>query len=183
MKSVKDKIVYFTYQRKVDERNNKLLLQEIKEMREDINSRKLNGLFISLQNVTYDLNSLKELVKSLHNIRKTIDAPICLGEFTTLIYKILKKETKETHIKLFKTFGLAKLFLNTENFKRQLKILMFNDGEDEKELDKQASILTRYEHNILYTKDAEEFKQKITDTNIDFAVNQTKINLTEEEKK
>jgi CheY-specific phosphatase CheX len=182
MKSVKDKIVYFTYEGKVDERNNKLLLQEIKEMREDINSRKLTGLFISLQNITYDLISLKELVKSLHNMTKTIDAPICLGEFTTLIYKILKKETKETYIKLFKTFGLAKLFLNTKSFKKQLKVLMFDDGEDEKELDKQASMLTRYEHNILYTKDIEEFRTKILDPHVDFAVNQTKINLTKKKK-
>ena len=110
MKSVKDKIVYFTYEGKVDERNNRLLLQEISQMREDIESRKLSGIFISLQNVTYDLESLKKLVKSLHNINKTINTPICIGEFTTLIYEILKKETKETYIKLFKTFGLANLF-------------------------------------------------------------------------
>jgi CheY-specific phosphatase CheX len=182
MKSIKDKIVYFTYEGKIDARNNRLLLQEISQMREDINSRKLKGLFISLQNVTYDLQSLKELVKALHNIRKTIDTPICLGEFTTLLYKILKKETKETYIKLFKTFGLAKLFLNTKSFKKQLKVLMFDDGEDEKELDRKASMLTRYEHNILYTKNIEEFREKITDPNIDFAVNQTKINMVHEEK-
>ena len=182
MKSIKEKIVYFTYDGKINERNNRLLLQEISQMREDINSRKLNGLFISLQNVTYDLQSLKELVKVLHTMGKTIDTPICLGEFTTLLYKILRKETRETYIKLFKTFGLAKLFLNTKSFKKQLKILMFDNGEDEKELDKQASILTRYEHNILYTKDIVEFRDKITDPKIDFAVNQTKINLIKEKK-
>lgn len=182
MKSIKDKIVYFTYEGKVDARNNRLLLQEITQMREDINSRKLSGLFISLQNVTYDLESLKKLVKSLHDIRKTIDAPICFGEFTTLIYKILKNETKDTYIKLFKTFGLAKLFLNTKTFKKKLKILIFDDGEDEKELDKQASMLTRYEHNILYTKDPQEFREKISDPKVDFAVSQTKINLSQEKK-
>ncbi len=180
MKSIKEKIVYFTYEGKINTRNNKLLLQEINNMREAINSRKLSGLFISLENVTYELESLKELVKTLHKVKATIDAPVCIGEFTTVIYKILKKETKNTYVKLFKTFGLAKLFLNTKTFKKQLKVLMFDDGEDEKELDKQASMLTRYEHNLLYTKDMKEFKEKIFDPNVDFAVSQTKINLTEE---
>ena len=182
MRSIKDKILYFTYEGKIDTRSNRLLFQEIDQMRENINSGKLNGLFISLQNVTYELESLKQLVKKLHEIRKTIDIPVCLGEFTTLIYKILKKETKDTYIKLFKTFGLAKLFLNTKSFKKQLKVLIFDDGENEKELDTQASILTRYEHNILYTKDMEEFRTKISDPNVDFAVNQTKINLIKDTK-
>jgi len=181
MKSIKDKIVYFTYENRVDSRSNKLLFQEIKEMKDAINERNLSGLFISLQNVKYDLESLKELVEELHKIRTTIKAPICIGEFTTIQYNFLKKETKNSYIKLFKTFGLANLFLNTKNFKKQLKILMFDDGEDEKELDKQASILTRYEHNILYTKDIKEFREKIYDKNIDFAVNQTRINLTKED--
>lgn len=177
MKSIKDKIIYFTYEGKVDTRNNRLLLQEIKQTKEDIKSRELSGIFISLENITYDLSSLKELIKSLNEIQKTIDVPICFGDFTTLIYEILKKETKETYIKLFKTFELAKLFLNTKTFKKQAKILMFDDGEDESELDIQASILTLYEHNILYTKDIEEFRKKISDPNVDFAVNQTRINL------
>ena len=182
MKSIKEKIVYFSYEGKVDTRNNRLLLQEINQIKDDINSRKLSGLFISLQNITYDLDSLKEMIKALNNIAKTIDAPVCIGEFTTIIYKILKKETKDTYIKLFKTFGLAKLFLNTKTFKKQLKVLMFDDGEDEEELDKQASMLTRYEHNILYTKDMEEFRRKISDPNVDFAVNQTKINMLQKTK-
>jgi len=177
MRSIKDKIVYFTYESKVDERSNRLLFQEIREMKDAINSRNFSGLFISLQDVTYDLNSLKKLVIELQKMRSFIEIPIAIGEFTTIQYEFLKIQTKNTYIKLFKTFGLAQLFLNTKNYKKQLRVLMFDDGENEEELDRQASMLTKYEHNILYTKDIEEFKRKITDTNIDFSVNQTKINL------
>jgi len=177
MKSIKDKIVYFTYPGKVDVRNNKLLFQEIIEMKDAINSRKLSGVFISLQDVTSDIKILKPLVVELNKMQTSIDAPICIGEFTTKQYSFLKVITKDTYIKLFKTFGLAQLFLNTKNFKKQLKVLMFDDEENEEELDRQASFLTRYEHNILYTKDMVEFREKISDPNVDYAVSQTKINL------
>ncbi len=182
MKSIKDKIVYFTYESKIDERSNRLLFQEIRDMKDAINSRNLSGVFISIQNVTYDFDTLKKLVEELQKMCSFIEIPIAIGEFTTIQYEFLKKQTKNTYIKLFKTFGLAQLFLNTKNFKNQLRILMFDDGENEEELDRQASMLTRYEHNILYTKDIEEFKRKITDTNVDFSVNQTKINLIKEKK-
>lgn len=181
MKTIKDRIIYFTFEGKVDERHNRLLIQEIIEMKEAINSRKLSGLFISFQNVTYDLNSLKKLLLELQKIQSSINTPICLGEFTTILYNILKKETQNTYIKLFKTFGLAQLFLNTKYFKKKLKVLMFDDGENEEELDIQASLLTKYDHNILYTKDTKEFTQKITDPDVDFAVSQTKINLQKKE--
>ena len=180
MKSIKDKIVYFTYESKIDERSNRLLFQEIKEMKDALNERQLSGVFISLQNKKYNLDSLKQLVIELNKLSLTIKPPICIGEFTTVQYEFLKKETKNTYIKIFKTFGLAQLFLNTKNFKKQLKILMFDDEEDEEELDRQASMLTKYEHNILYTKNIKEFKEKISDPNINFAVNQTKINLLKE---
>jgi len=177
MKSIKDKIVYFTYSGKLDERSNKLLFQELNDMKESINSRKLSGVFISLQNITCDTKILKILVSELHKIRNSIDVPLSIGEFTTAQFNFLKEETKGTYIKLFKTFGLAQLFLNTKHFKKPLKILMFDDGENEEELDRQASLLTRYEHNIFYTKDMNEFHNKISDPNINFAVSQTKINL------
>ena len=180
MKSIKDRIIYFTYESKVDERSNRLLLQEINDMKNTINERKLSGLFISLDSIKYDLDSLKQLVQELNKIDHLIKVPICIGEFTTIQYNFLKNKTKNTSIKLFKTFGLAQLFLNTKNFKKQLKILMFDDGEDEEELDRQASLLTKYGHNILYTKDPKEFKKKITDPDINYAVNQTKINLTKD---
>jgi CheY-specific phosphatase CheX len=182
MKTIKDKIAYFTFENRVDERSNKLLFQIIHEMKNSINERKLSGLFISLKDVDYDTKSIKQLIEELNKIRDTIDAPVCIGEFTTVQYDFLKIQTKNTYIKLFKTFGLANLFLNTKDFKKQLKILMYDDGENEIELDKQASILTKYEHNILYTKDINEFRKKIHDKNIDFAVNQTKINLTKQER-
>ena len=182
MKSIKDKIIYFTYPGKIDTRNNRLLLQEINEMKDTINERKLSGLFISLKNIEYDAEVLKLLVAELNKIRTYIDPPVSIGEFTTKQYDFLKEETKNTYIKLFKTFGLAQLFFNTKNFKKQLKILMFDDGEDEKELDVQASLLTKFEHNILYTKDIAEFREKISDPNIDYSISQTKINLLMEKK-
>jgi len=182
MKIEKNKIMYFTYENKIDARGNRLLLQEINQITKELSSRKLNGIFISLQNVNYDLKSLGQVTKAVKDIAQNIDIPICFGEFTTVMYKFLKVETKDTYIKLFKTFGLAHLFFNTKTFKKQLKILIFDDNEDANELDIQASLLTKYEHNIIYTKNAEEFKEKITDTNIDFAVSQTRINLIKEKK-
>lgn len=180
MKSIKDKIVYFTYSGNVDDRNSRLLFQELNDMKEAINSRKLSGVFISLQNKTCDTKILKLLVTELNKMQTSIDAPLSIGEFTTKQYDFLKKETKDTYIKLFKTFGLAQLFFNTKNYKKQLKVLMYDDGENEEELDKQASLLTRFEHNILYTKDMTEFREKISDPNVDYSVSQTSINLVKD---
>jgi len=177
MKSIKDKIAYFTYSGNVDERNSRLLFQEINDMKDAINSRKLSGVFISLENKTCDTKILKLLVVGLNKIKSSIDAPISIGEFTTKQYDFLKADTKDTSLKLFNTFGLAQLFFNTKNYKKQLKVLMFDDGENEEELDKQASFLTRFEHNILYTKDMAEFREKISDPNVDYSVSQTRINL------
>lgn len=177
MKSIKDKIMYFTYSGDFNERNNILLIQEINDMKDAINSRNLSGVFISLQNKTCPTKLLNLLVAELKKISLNINIPLCIGEFTQEQFIFLKKVTKNTYIKVFKTFGLAQLFLNTKSFKKQLKILMFDDGENEEELDRQASLLTRYEHNILYTKDMVEFRAKISDPNIDYAVSQTIINL------
>ncbi len=178
MRSVKDKIVYFVYEGNIDSRNNKLLLQEIEQLKSEIDPKKHNAIFISLKHANFNLEHLLFLVKRLNIISQEISIPIALGDFTTVMYDILKKETKNTSIKIFKTFGLAKLFLSTSSFKKKLKVLMFDDGEDEDELDRQAAMLTKFEHNILYTKDMEEFRTKISDPNVDFAVSQTKINLT-----
>ena len=180
MKVIKEKIVVFTHDGKINERSNTLLFQEIISMKEVAVERKLCGFFISLQRAQCDVKFLKILVAQLNKIASHVDIPISIGDFTTEQYDFLKKETKETYIKIFKTFGLAQLFLTTKNFKKQLKVLMFDDTEDEDELDMQASMLTRYEHNIVYTKDFQEFKEKISDPNIDFAVSQTKINKTKE---
>lgn len=180
MKVIKDKIVVFTHDGKINERSNTLLFQEIISMKEVAVERKLSGFFISLQRANCDVKLLKILVAQLNKIASNVNFPISIGDFTTQQYDFLKKETKETYIKIFKTFGLARLFLNTKNFKKQLKVLMFDDNEDEEELDAQASMLTKYEHNILYTKDMQEFKEKISDPNVDFAVSQTKINKTKE---
>ncbi|WP_024953801.1 chemotaxis protein CheX [Sulfurospirillum arcachonense] len=182
MKTVKNKILYFTYEGKMIERNSKLLLQEIYAMQINIEERKLRGIFISLQNVPYDLNNLKNFLLLLQKVTTALEVPVCLGEYDSALYQILKKETKSTYIKLFKTFDLAILFLNTQDFKKKLKILMYDDPKDEEELDKQAALLTRFEHNIVYTKDKEEFQKKINDKNIDFAISQTKINLDKEKK-
>jgi len=180
MKVIKDKIVVFTHDGKINDRSNTLLFQEIISMKGVAVERKLCGFFISLQRSSCDIKFLKILVAQLNKIALSVDVPMSIGDFTTHQYDFLKKETKDTFIKIFKTFGLAQLFLNTKNFKKQLKVLIFDDNEDEKELDTQASMLTKYEHNILYTKDMQEFKEKISDPNVDFAVSQTKINKTKE---
>jgi len=176
MKIIKDKIVYFTYEGKVSERSNILLFQEVNSTIETIEERKLSGLFISLKGISCDTKILKLLVEKLNAIAPSIIVPVCIGEFTTAQFNFLKEETKNTYIKLFKTFELAQLFLNTKNFKKQLKVLMFDDKEDKKELGRQASMLTRYKHNIVYVKDIKEFKEKIADPNVDFSVLQTRIN-------
>lgn len=182
MKSIKNKIICFSYNEKVTDRNNKLLLQEINKTMADLDEKKTTGVFISFKQIVYELNSIKQLIRLLCLISRRINVPLAIGDYSPQLFPILKEETKESCIKLFRTFDIANLFLNTKTFGKNLNILMLDNGEDEEELYRQASMLTKYEHKIIYTKDKNEFAKKLKDDDIDYAISQTKLNLAKTSK-
>lgn len=178
MRSIKNQIIYINYEDKINDRNNKLLLQDILQFKEDIKNKKFKGIFISLKDLNYALDDVKQLVHKLNTISKQLHIKIGLGEYKIDLYALLVNETKSTNIKLYKDANIAQLFLNPKSFTKQLKVLIFDDGNEEN-MEKLSHTLTAYEHIVFYASNGNDFKEKVEKNNIDFAVSQTIINSDE----
>lgn len=176
MKIIKDSIVFFTYQGLFSQRSTKLLLQEIIDLKKTAQDREIKGIYISIKNIEFDDASLQDFVEHLDKISKNILIPIAIGEYSKPLYIKLRELTKNSHVKLFKTTNIAKLFFHPKSFSKKLKVLLFDDGE-EYEVEKQASLLAKYEHVIVYAKSLEELQEKLEKNGIDFAISQSKLNL------
>jgi len=181
MKSIRDSIVYIQYQNRIDKRQNKLLLQDLLMLKDEIKERKLKGIYISLKDTLYDVQTLKELIHILTVTSIKLKINLSLGDYDPTLFKILKDLTKLTYIKLFPNQEIAKLFLNPSSFKKKLKILLAHD-EDSTETDKQSCILGKFEHSIIYATNNEDFENQVKKSRIDFAVSQCKINQNHREK-
>jgi len=171
MKSIKDNIIYIRYEEKVCKKQTIFLIQQINEE----SKRKLLGIYISLKDIPYSLKEIKELVNTLDKLSNKLDMSISIGDYDLNLYMILKNLTKPTYIKLFENFQIAKLFLIPNLFKSSKKILLLHDKEND--VDKQASILTRYEYTIMYAKSIDDLQKQMKDGDIDFVCSKTKINL------
>lgn len=175
MKSVKDNIIYINYPSVFSERNTKLVLQELRELKTTIQERSIAGIFISIKNLTIDTADLKKFIEELEKISQMLLVDIGLGDYNRAQFLKLKELSKGLHVKLFKTASIAKLFFNPKSFNKKLKVLLCDDGDTE-DVDKQSSLLTRYEHSIVYAHGPKEFQEKFEQNGVDFAINQTKLN-------
>lgn len=175
MKSIKDSIVFLNYPGVVSDRNTKLLYQELLKLRETLTERNILGIYICIKDKSFDEASLEAFIKELEKISKTLLTEIALGDYTRIFYEKLRTLTLNTHIKLFKTTNIARLFFNPKIFTKKLKVLLYDDG-DEQEVDKQASLLAKFEHSIVYAHSVKEFQEKLDNHEVDLAISQTKIN-------
>lgn len=175
MKIIKDKIVYIDYPGEFSQRDNIFLFQELTLLKEPIRSRNIEGIYINIKDTSIPENKLNDFIDSLQEISNKINCMISLGEYPSYTYESLRDATKKSSIKLFKTKAIAMLFFNPKLYSKKLKVLLFDDG-DEFEIDKQSSYLTRYGHDIIYTKDKKEFEETLTQGLADFSINQTKLN-------
>jgi CheY-specific phosphatase CheX len=175
MRSVKNQIVYVLYEGNFSQRSSSLLFQEILDLKPIILERNLLGICIKMKNVQLTLPQCKEFVQKLVEIQNKIFAPIAVIEYRSKMFPYWREATKNSSIKLFKTEQIAQLFLNPKSLKQKLKVLLFDDA-DEIEVEKQASFLAKFEHNIVYTSDKTDFETKLSNQNVDFAISQTKLN-------
>jgi CheY-specific phosphatase CheX len=176
MKSIKDNIVYINYPSIFSERNTKLMIQELKELKSTLQERELSGIFISIKNLHISENDLKLFLEELEKTSKYLLTDIALGNYNNSQFLKLKDLSKDLHVKLFKTANIARLFFNPKSFNKILKVLLLDDEESE-DVERQASHLTRYEHSMIYAHSASDFQEKIENNGIDIAISQTRLNL------
>lgn len=176
MKSIKNNIIIFPYLDTYTSKTNTLLFQEILDQKSTIAEREITGILIKMKNITLSLEEAKNFIQKICELSKKLGIPCAIGEYRSKMFPVWFQATKESCIKLFKTEQIAQLFFNPKSLKQKYKVLLFDDG-DEKEIEKQASFLTRFEHNIIYTHNKEDFETKLDNHMVDFAISQTKLNL------
>jgi CheY-specific phosphatase CheX len=175
MKSIKNNIIIFPYLDSYTAKTNALLFQEILDQKSILQEREIIGIFIKMKNITIPLSEAKIFIQKLTEISLKLGIPCALGEYRSNMFPTWQKATRESSIKLFKTEQIAQLFFHPKSLKKKFKVLLFDDG-DEEEVEKQASLLTRFEHNIVYTHDKQDFQKKLENNMVDFAIDQTKLN-------
>lgn len=175
MKSIRNSIVFMVYENQINERQNKLVLQELNGLEEDIKNKKLKGIYISLKGLKYTPASVDQLVNSLNQMSQKFHIKIGLGDLEASLYRHLVEQTAQTYIKLYRDENIARLLLDTKSFTKKLKIVILND--DEADVEKISTQLTAYEHGIIYATNLNDYQEKVGQKDIDFGISQTKINL------
>ncbi len=180
MRIIRDNIVFLDYNGELETRYVKLLLQDILELKEAIEERDLKGFFISLKDMSFDRYALNDFIYQLNKVGKKLPIPIVLGNYSTKLYRILCKLTVQTSIKLYKNEQIAKLLLRPESFKKTLKVLICNDGDSDN-IENISLMLKKYGHSIRYSKDIQDFLKQAGKNDMDFAISQTKLNISKNE--
>lgn len=175
-RSIKDKIVVLHYEDAINVKNNTVLFQELRKLHENQSFQRCLGVFISIQDLSYENVALESLVKKLHLLSLKMDIDIAIGDYEARAFTLLKESSAQTCVKLYPSYEAAKLFFTPQSFTKTLSVLLFD--EDEKNLDKLASIITKANHTILYARDMEDFaKQSKNNDSISLAISLAKYNI------
>lgn len=145
--------------------------------KQDIDEKKVKGLYIDISPMIDNENTardLKILVEYIDLLCKRLHIGVAIGGYSLKIYKILKTYTSQTPILLFKNFHVAKLFFNPKTFKKELRILIFD--EDKKNVDDIAKELAKTGYSALRATSKEDFQKQVQIGNADIIITQTSLN-------
>ncbi|PHQ64847.1 MAG: hypothetical protein COB99_07385 [Sulfurimonas sp.] len=176
MDSKNSNLIVVSYNGIVQDRSNRLLESSIISKKDMIKDKKIKGILVSLKGVIYEGDSsvLKILVKRLNILSQNLVISISFIDYSMELYRILKKETMNTKIKLFKNTNVANLFLDPKTFKEAMCVLLYD--EDEENSKKLSSELSKYGYTVIIAKDTKEFQERMHEEAHDIIITQSALN-------
>lgn len=157
--------------------NMKLFSNTLQSYRNDIIEKDIKGVLIDVSGIVNETDikdDLVELVKHLIPIAKKLNVRVAIGEYNIKIYKILRTLAKETPILLFKNLNVAKLFFTPKTFKKELRILIFDD--DEENVDSLGKELARFGYTAIRAKNTTDFQEQIRKHENDIIITCSSLN-------
>lgn len=174
---VRDKIMIISFTNSMRGNNIKLFSNTMQSYKSDIAEKSIKGVFIDISSVVGEANikdDLALLVKHIVSLNKKLDVRIAIGEYSVKIYKILRALTKNTSILLFKNLNVAKLFFTPKSFKKELRILIFDEEEDN--MDKLGKELARFGYTAVRAKDPADFQDQARQHKNDILITCSSLN-------
>lgn len=160
----------------IQERNIRLLESSIISKKDMIKEKKIKGILVSLKGIIYENNpkELRVMVNELDRLCQKIDVSISFIDYSIDLFRVLKKVTKNTTIKLFKNTNVASLFLDPKTFKEAMCILVYDEDEDNSK--KLSSELSKYGYTVIRANDAKEFQERMHEGVHDIIITQSALN-------
>lgn len=160
----------------LNERNMKLLDSSISSKEKRIKDKLIKGVLVSLKGIIYEdnLKNLTIMVKELDKLSENLAVSISLIDYSSELFKTLRKITKNTKIKLFKNKTVASLFLDEKAFKESMCVLVYD--EDEENSKKLSAELSKYGYTVIRAKDANEFRERMHEKAHDIIITHSALN-------
>ena len=170
-------LIVLNYTGVIQKSSNALLEKSMMYKLKLMKDKRIKGVLVSISGVKYDDNNdaLKALIKQLNTLSQTLKLPIALIDYKVEFYQVLKKETKNSRLKLFKNFNAAHLLLDPTTFKQNLCVLLYDeDVENSKKLSVE---LGKYGYTVRMARDANEFQTNLHAKEHDIVISHSSLNM------
>jgi len=176
MHSKNSDLMVVSYNGVIQDRSNRLLESSILSKKDMLKNKDIKCILVSLKGVMYegDPNVVIMMVKHLNVLSENLEISISLIDYSIDLFKILKKCTKTTKIKLFKNINVANLFLDPKKFKEGMCVLVYDDDEENSK--RLSSELSKYGYSVIRAKDPKEFQERMHEEAHDIIITQSALN-------
>ncbi|MCK9473137.1 chemotaxis protein CheX [Sulfurimonas sp.] len=143
----------------------------------DMTKKRVQSIIISLEGASYESQNrvnLNTFIKKLDSLSGKFKLKVALIDYSIPLYKHLKMSSKDTQVKLFKNSAAAKLFLEPKLYKKDLRVLVYD--EDEQNAQQLSEELSKYGYTIIVVSDAERFEEFSKDKTNDIIITHSSIN-------
>jgi len=175
--SSKNNTLVINYRGIIEESRFSSLINSIPRQIEMAVDKKYSAVVISLEGASYKNSSTSELsiiIKKLDDLRKKIKINIALIDYNIPLYKYLKKLSEHSELKLFKNIAAARLFLEPKSYKKDLRVLVYDeDMENSQKLSKE---LSKYGYVITIASSVKEFEELVANKANDIIITHSAIN-------
>ncbi|MFT5835256.1 MAG: CheY-specific phosphatase CheX [Sulfurimonas sp.] len=176
MQSKSNHMITINYIGVIQERNIRLMESSILSKSKMIKDRNIKGILVSSKGLIYEDSpkNLRILVNKLDKLSDKISVSISIIDYDLSLYKVLKKVTSNTRIKLFKNENIASLFIDPKIFKEAMSVLLYD--EDVQNSRKLSSELSKFGYTVIVAKNNEEFEDLIKKDTHDIIITQSAFN-------
>ena len=165
------------YRGEIEDSRTSALVDSIIKQFDIVKDKKIRVVAVSLDGAKYengDTESLKSIVVKLDALSKKFKVTVSLIDYSIPLYKRLKELSKDTQLKLFKNIAAARLFLEPKSYKKDLRVLLYDeDTQNAKELSKE---LSKYGYTITIVDNAKKFEELAKNKSNDIVITHSSIN-------